>query len=404
MTTTKDINKSAKKSLRKLYSDKLQQISQSSIQRQSNAVCQHLITLKSYQNARNVSVYLSMPGEIDTNLIIRHLFNDGKSVFVPSWNKDEMIMVRMQSYDEILTLPRNKWNIPEPKISDKSVIAYKPSEVLDLILMPGVCFDRTRMRLGHGKGYYDKFIAIASKYALDNGVSRPQLIALSLNEQISDDNVPTDAHDQQVDMVISESEESGINQDSDIKELQSLPKFAPIIPQALAQNQNAFPSQVVTSKPIGKDQLLRMHSILRAHTEAVNQRVSQSQIQLMRNIVDCEKVSMDTDRYLNDVHKLLDSANSDLYVTISLQRQVVSCNQLVKSIFDQISSLSHSSTNVKQMLGDDEKFPILSSLYRHRVSKGAYQQTGDVSSIQRRQDTSKSSSSVALSETSITRS
>ena len=56
---------------------------------------------------------------------------------------------------EIEAFPRNKWGIPEPQ-----GIAFSRDGLpdIDLVIVPGVAFDSTCQRLGHGKGYYDCFL------------------------------------------------------------------------------------------------------------------------------------------------------------------------------------------------------------------------------------------------------
>ncbi|TCD63492.1 5,10-methenyltetrahydrofolate synthetase [Steccherinum ochraceum] len=73
-------------------------------------------------------------------------------------------------------------------------------EPLDLILMPGVAFDHSLSRLGHGKGYYDRFI---TRYtALHNG-RKLLLVALALREQILEaGKVPVGENDWKVDVIV----------------------------------------------------------------------------------------------------------------------------------------------------------------------------------------------------------
>ena len=58
---------------------------------------------------------------------------------------------------------------------------------LDLIIFPGLAFDRLKNRIGHGKGYYDKFM---KKY-IENKKHTPFTVAVTLKEQILDEKIPT---------------------------------------------------------------------------------------------------------------------------------------------------------------------------------------------------------------------
>lgn len=70
---------------------------------------------------------------------------------------------------------------------------------LDLIILPGVAFTMSGKRLGHGMGYYDKYIN--NYIQLKN--KKPYLIGLALNEQIKDD-IPTNEQDINLDLILNE--------------------------------------------------------------------------------------------------------------------------------------------------------------------------------------------------------
>jgi 5-formyltetrahydrofolate cyclo-ligase len=136
-----------------------------------------------YEAARRISVYLSMPGgEISTSSIVRDALDHGKKVFIPyTYNlsnakegqpKSIMDMVELHSMNDFDSLTPDKWGIPtasEASISSRANCfggtgitngeTTSSSEGLDLIVMPGMAFDSNYGRLGHGKGFYDFFLA-----------------------------------------------------------------------------------------------------------------------------------------------------------------------------------------------------------------------------------------------------
>jgi 5-formyltetrahydrofolate cyclo-ligase len=73
-------------------------------------------------------------------------------VFVPRCRGMEMQMVRLQSFKDYESLPINSWGIPEP-IWNEQMQTESDFGGLDLVIMPGVIFDKSRSRLGYGKGY-----------------------------------------------------------------------------------------------------------------------------------------------------------------------------------------------------------------------------------------------------------
>ena len=83
------------------------------------------------------------------------------------------------------------FEIPQPK---KKCIREVPYESIDLVIVPGLAFDRQGNRLGRGAGYYDKFLAKLPK-------ETPR-IGLAFDFQVLKD-LPTLSHDISVDKVVS---------------------------------------------------------------------------------------------------------------------------------------------------------------------------------------------------------
>lgn len=142
-----------------------------------------------WRNAKRVSIYLSTRYEAQTSLLLQDAFVQGKTVFVPKISRGAMDMVLVESKD-IQDMPLNAYGIREP-VSDKTLNGFDGS--VDLVITPGVAFDRTKNRLGHGKGYYDTWIAKQSP--------RPTLIGVGLQEQLVD-KVPRTESDQQLDILV----------------------------------------------------------------------------------------------------------------------------------------------------------------------------------------------------------
>lgn len=130
--------------------------------------------------------------EILTRSIIEHALDHGKQVFVPhirnapSRREQEnpckvMEMVALSSARDFEECEANRdaWGIPSVGTetvlgrhrilnhevnaaweftADESMAPGIRSQNLDMVIMPGVAFDRNLARLGHGKGFYDRFL------------------------------------------------------------------------------------------------------------------------------------------------------------------------------------------------------------------------------------------------------
>ncbi|KAJ3805728.1 5-formyltetrahydrofolate cyclo-ligase [Lentinula aff. lateritia] len=178
------------------------------IKEQSRAVTAKVLLLPEFQKCTRVSCYISMPtGELQTSEILRAILETGnKSLFVPKVNQDgAMEFLKVESQSDLDALPSGKWGIREPSYELDAGLRVNAMEAgLDLILVPGVAFDRSMSRLGHGKGYYDRYIA---RY-IASGRPRPLLVlvALGLRDQLLESTIPVEEHDFKMDMIIMPEE------------------------------------------------------------------------------------------------------------------------------------------------------------------------------------------------------
>ncbi|KAF2824473.1 5-formyltetrahydrofolate cyclo-ligase [Ophiobolus disseminans] len=213
-----------KKEVRKKIRDILKELPEAAAASQTSNATKTLLAMPEYKAARRISVYLSMPGgEISTSSIVCDALDQGKKVFIPyTYNlrepeegqpKSIMDMVELQSMNDFDTLKPDKWGIPTPGKDSISSRANcfggtgitngdisNISEGLDLIVMPGMAFDSSFGRLGHGKGFYDYFLT-----RCHNVSHMPFRVGLSLTEQFlpPNESVPMDSSDYRLDALIT---------------------------------------------------------------------------------------------------------------------------------------------------------------------------------------------------------
>ena len=159
-------------------------------------ITQHILRSYVYTAARSVFIYVSMEGEPDTYSLINTALQDHKAVFVPKCvSKDTMLAVRIYSPDE---LTPGMMNIPEPALLETSITASCSD--LDLAVVPCVSVSGDRIRLGHGAGFYDRFLS-AKKDGPDN---RPVTLCTCFEKLMRDD-IPAGPFDIPMDLIATEN-------------------------------------------------------------------------------------------------------------------------------------------------------------------------------------------------------
>ena len=119
-----------------------------------------------------------MPGkEVSTQDIALDALRNSKSVFVPyihaGDDKTKVIdMLRLRDEEDLNSLTPDAWGIPSLKADSVGQRANalggtgtspSGSPELDLMFVPGVAFDRFHSRLGHGMGFYDRYLEAYAK-------------------------------------------------------------------------------------------------------------------------------------------------------------------------------------------------------------------------------------------------
>ncbi|WP_371370734.1 5-formyltetrahydrofolate cyclo-ligase [Sporomusa aerivorans] len=185
-----EINKIAKKDLRKSVLAVRRSMDREQVRAGSDKIADHLCAWPVYQSAKNVMLYLAMPDEPHMDKVISPALSAGKTICVPHI-RDRGIMdaAIIANMDDLVV---GEYNLLTPNPATLKLL--DPGE-LDLIIVPGVAFDKDGRRLGMGAGFYDRFLLKAQK---------TELIGAAWAAQIME-KVPTDDHDRLVNFLVTEN-------------------------------------------------------------------------------------------------------------------------------------------------------------------------------------------------------
>lgn len=121
----------------------------------SRCILERLINLKVFRQANTVLFYASCRGEVDTWQMMNRAWGMNKRVAVPKVQIESKMIVPVAVRSSGDLRP-GAYGILEPEYHSDNAVS--PGS-LDLVIVPGVAFDRRHHRLGRGAGYYDRFLA-----------------------------------------------------------------------------------------------------------------------------------------------------------------------------------------------------------------------------------------------------
>ena len=137
----------------------------------SKTIVTKIIETKEYQKAKVIALYKSLPSEV---------------------NLDDLFFYEISSNEKLI---KSNFGILEPLPNEDKLVDKKQ---IDLVIVPGICFDKDKNRLGFGKGFYDRYLAHSSIYK----------IGICFHNQVLTDNtLPVNQFDIKMDKVMTESEE-----------------------------------------------------------------------------------------------------------------------------------------------------------------------------------------------------
>lgn len=155
----------------------------------SRSIASRLTALPETTSAAVVMVFWSFGSEVETSELIDGFLGDGKVVALPRTEGGEVVAVAYARGDE---MRETAFGAMEPRFGT----VLGPGD-LDLVVVPGVAFDRSCRRLGYGAGFYDRLLGRTREDA--------RAIAIAFALQVVDE-VPAGRTDRTIDGIVTEDE------------------------------------------------------------------------------------------------------------------------------------------------------------------------------------------------------
>ncbi len=181
----------AKRELRRQVGDRRRALSAASLDAVVERVCEHLFAERAFAGACRVAVYAALPDEVPTRPIFDALTRAGTACLFPRVAPaGRLFFSRVECWEDLH--PGGYYGILEPP---EAAPVVEPGDG-DVVVVPGVAFDRTGRRLGRGKGYYDRTFPAGDR-------PQPLLFGVACEAQIVE-SVPCDSHDRAMDAIVTE--------------------------------------------------------------------------------------------------------------------------------------------------------------------------------------------------------
>lgn len=144
-----------KKQLRSEMKKKLSLLNEQAYTMQSKKIAENVYRLDEWNHAQVIGLTISGKTEVDTYNLINRAWEENKRVVVPKCYSAEKTMTfrEITSFEQLEIV---YYGLREPIVNETTEV--KQHEI-DLLFVPGVCFTKAGFRLGHGGGYYDRYLA-----------------------------------------------------------------------------------------------------------------------------------------------------------------------------------------------------------------------------------------------------
>ncbi|SDN41879.1 5-formyltetrahydrofolate cyclo-ligase [Alkalicoccus daliensis] len=155
---------------------------------QEQLLYKQLFEHEAWKHADVIAVTISVGDELDTYPIIQKAWKEGKTVAAPVVNKNTR-QLDFYSFTDFSECRKASFGLIEP---DPSKTGFCAADMLELIITPGLAFNKEGYRIGYGGGYYDKLLSRTSGYS----------ISLCFDFQLVE-HIPVETFDQPVNEILT---------------------------------------------------------------------------------------------------------------------------------------------------------------------------------------------------------
>lgn len=160
---------------------------------ETKTVSDRLFSHSVWQKAEMIALTYAVGDEFPTKHIIEQAFSEGKRIVLPRCVPEtkDMRFFEIVQFDQ-LELSFFGLMEPDPRQCEKI-----SRDQIDLVIVPGLVYDRKGYRIGFGGGYFDRFLA---------GYRSFDSVSLAYKEQLAKERFPNEPHDQRVDLIFTADE------------------------------------------------------------------------------------------------------------------------------------------------------------------------------------------------------
>ncbi len=177
-----------KNEIRKINKIKRAEMDIAEVEKKSSAAAAIFVASEVYQKAGQIMLYMPLGNEMDTTDIIKAAFGDGKQLAFPVMDEKTERIVPVYALEDT-DFKKGMFSVMEPYGTSVADLLQ-----IDVILVPGVAFDKKGARIGFGKGCYDAFLKKCNAAK----------IGVCYDFQICD-KIPAEEHDIKMDFLLTES-------------------------------------------------------------------------------------------------------------------------------------------------------------------------------------------------------